>query len=93
MAAVVEAGGLGATIGRNVWGVEPVTAALRAFKAVILDGVSPDNAPTRMGMEFTPMRRVGEPQEIAPAVLFLASDSSSFFTGNNLVVDGGYSCW
>lgn len=44
MAAVVEAGGLGATIGRNVWGVEPVTAALRAFKAVILDGVSPDNA-------------------------------------------------
>jgi class I fructose-bisphosphate aldolase len=44
MGAVVEAGGQGATIGRNVWGVEPVTAALKAFKAVILDGASPEKA-------------------------------------------------
>ena len=44
-------------------------------------------------LTFSPMGRIGEPQEIAPAVVFLASDSSSFFTGSNLVIDGGYTCW
>ncbi len=38
MSEVVQAGGRGATIGRNVWGMSKVTEALRAFKAVILEG-------------------------------------------------------
>ncbi|MBE8515999.1 glucose 1-dehydrogenase [Amycolatopsis sp. H6(2020)] len=37
----------------------------------------------------TPMRRAGSPAEIAPTMLFLASDESSFITGTELVVDGG----
>ncbi len=37
-----------------------------------------------------PMRRIGQPVEIAKPILFLASDDASFITGTELVVDGGY---
>jgi NAD(P)-dependent dehydrogenase (short-subunit alcohol dehydrogenase family) len=41
-------------------------------------------------IEDTPMRRFGEPRELGPAVVYLASTASSFITGENLVIDGGY---
>ena len=37
-----------------------------------------------------PMGRYGEPMEIAHGVLYLASDESSFMTGSELVIDGGW---
>lgn len=40
--------------------------------------------------ESAPMGRVGRPEEVATAILFLASDEASFITGAELYVDGGY---
>ncbi len=44
-------------------------------------------------MDFTPMRRVGRPDEIAAIILFLASDASSVMTGSVVVADAGYTVW
>lgn len=43
----------------------------------------------RMMIANTPMKRMGTPEEVARAVLFLASDEASFITGIDLFVDGG----
>jgi NAD(P)-dependent dehydrogenase (short-subunit alcohol dehydrogenase family) len=44
-------------------------------------------------LEMTPMARVGQPEEIASVVLFLASDAASLLTGSVVLADGGYTCW
>ncbi|MBX2806537.1 MAG: glucose 1-dehydrogenase [Hyphomicrobiales bacterium] len=44
-------------------------------------------------LEMTPMGRVGQPDEIASVVHFLASDASSLMTGSIVLADGGYCCW
>jgi len=44
-------------------------------------------------LDMTPMGRVGEPEEIASVVLFLASDAASLLTGSIVLADGGYTCW
>jgi NAD(P)-dependent dehydrogenase (short-subunit alcohol dehydrogenase family) len=45
---------------------------------------------TERRVAVTPARRIGMPQDIADAVMFLASDRSSYVNGDELTVDGGY---
>ncbi len=50
-------------------------------------GVTPDEA--KMLVDFTPLGRRAEPHEIAPMMVFLASDEASFVAAGNYMVDGG----
>ena len=44
-------------------------------------------------LAMTPQGRVGEPEDVAAAIYYLASPAAKFTTGTNLVVDGGYTSW
>lgn len=56
-----------------------------------IKGILADPERTRRLTAMHPLGRLGEPDDIASAVLFLASDESSWITGHALVVDGGFS--
>ncbi len=47
----------------------------------------------RRWIDGTPMARLGEPEEVASVILFLASDAASLLTGSIILADGGYTCW
>jgi NAD(P)-dependent dehydrogenase (short-subunit alcohol dehydrogenase family) len=47
----------------------------------------------RTFIDAIPMARAGEPDEIGPLALYLASPASSYVTGATFVIDGGYSLW
>jgi NAD(P)-dependent dehydrogenase (short-subunit alcohol dehydrogenase family) len=51
------------------------------------DGVPPEQM--ELLMNNIPMRRLGTPLEVANTILFLASDASSYITGQNISVNGG----
>lgn len=71
--------------GIRVNAVAPGTIATELAKNAVLGS----EEARRKIMSRTPMKRLGTPAEIADAVAFLASDASSYITGEILVVDGG----
>ncbi|MCR9121280.1 MAG: SDR family oxidoreductase [Phyllobacteriaceae bacterium] len=58
----------------------------------LLDNVEDGEALIDHWKSLTPMARLGQPDEVASAVQFLASDAASLITGAVLNVDGGYTC-
>jgi NAD(P)-dependent dehydrogenase (short-subunit alcohol dehydrogenase family) len=79
------------------------TAADHAAQGIRVNTLSPGGVETDRLLRFGSMekarevlgakhllQRLGQPEEIAAAALFLASDASSFMTGADLRVDGGY---
>lgn len=78
-----------ATRGVRVNAVAPtyIETPLTAF------GIKENPDMYKVWLEMTPMGRVGQPDEIASVVHFLASDAASLMTGSIVVADGGYVCW
>jgi NAD(P)-dependent dehydrogenase (short-subunit alcohol dehydrogenase family) len=60
-----------------------------SIRTEMLETVMQDETARRTILSRTPLGRVGEPEEVAKVVLFLASDDSSYMTGQIVYVDGG----
>jgi NAD(P)-dependent dehydrogenase (short-subunit alcohol dehydrogenase family) len=61
------------------------------FVQIYLDGQADPKAAAERQMASHPMGRFATPREVAETIMFMLSDRSSFVTGANLMVDGGYS--
>ncbi|HEX8550145.1 MAG TPA: SDR family oxidoreductase [Abditibacteriaceae bacterium] len=81
-------------------GLTRYLATYWADRGVRVNAISPGGIENNQPEEFRhrlenliPMSRMARPNEYEAAILFLCSDASAYMTGQNLIMDGGRSCW
>lgn len=83
-----------------VIGLSQHLATLLAHHGIRVNTLTPGGVESGQNSEFqrrysdrVPLGRMAKSEEIASALVFLASDASSYMTGHNLIVDGGWTVW
>jgi len=71
------------------WGIRVNAIAPGIIKTRLAEALWKDPSIGESARQSMPLLRLGEPEEVASVVLFLASDMSKYITGETIVIDGG----